>query len=364
MSQKSEVNSTPIKIRTLTTSDLPRIIHLLQGFQYPFGEDHYKWKYLECPWGSLTIIAEAGEEIVGHFGHVFRPFWIHDQQILFSMKADLLIRNDYQGKGIFTKLSHASLQALAKKDVHFTYGFPNEMSLLIDHAHGARSIGYLPLYVKILQMESVFEKLGKHCFLKPFSKGLSLFFRSHAADYFESLEVKEVTNFPDSVDLLWNSVLTNSRRSYQNIGLRTNKFLKWRFLSCPDREYQLVIINDLQGVLRGYAILRVVEVLGLKEGVIVDIFHAPFDREGCMALLSHTHEFFNKSDVDLIVCLLTDSYTCLPETLRRCGFRRFTKRFNPRPQAATMQNTTLKVIVPGILNQQQWYLTLADSDFF
>lgn len=361
-SQNSEDDLPPVDIRLMKPSDIPHIIRLIQDFEYPFEEEHYRWKYFHSPWSNITLVAEAGDEIIGHHGTIFRPFMVQNQQLLIGLKADLIIRPEYRGKGLFSKMISITKQEMVAKGLNYTYAFPNVMSFPRTQTLRMGSLGYQPLYIRILRIKTVLNKLGKFRFLTPFSRGFSLLFRSQVENKLESLEVREVSNYPDSLNLLWNKVISDPQRSYQIIGFRTKEFLEWRFKTCPDREYKLLLAIDQHDKLRGYIILRITEVLGLKEGVIVDIFHLPFDEVASTSLLSYVIDYCINNAVDLIACLLTDSLNCLHYVLPRHGFRRFTKRFNPVPCIVVVQHTSSKNVDPWMLESSRWFLTFADDD--
>ncbi|UCE15099.1 MAG: GNAT family N-acetyltransferase [Candidatus Heimdallarchaeota archaeon] len=360
--QKSNDGLPSIDIRYMKSSDIPQIINLIQAFEYPFGEEHYRWKYFQSPWNNITLVAEVNDEIIGHHGTILRPFWVQNQHLLIGLKADLIIRPEYRGRGLFSKMINITKQEMLSKGLDYTYAFPNVMSFPRSQTLQMGSLGYQPLYIKILQIKAVLRKLGKFRFLTPFSRGFSFFFRSRAKNKYESIEVKEVLNYPDSINHLWNEVIADPQRSYQIIGLRTKEFLEWRFKKCPDRDYKLILATDQQGKLRGYLILRITEVLGLKEGAIMDIFHSPFDQGASTSLLSYVINYCIDNSVDLIACLLTDSSNCLHQILPNHGFRRFTKRFNPVPCIVVIQHTSSKNVDPWMLKSNQWFLTFADDD--
>ena len=149
------------KVRVASSSDIPKIILLLQGFEYPFGEAHYRWKYQHCPWDSVAVVAESKGDIIGHFGHIFRPFWILNQQVQVGLTVDLIVQEEYRGKGVFSEMSHISLQMAAEKKVDFLYGFPNELSLPRNVKLNAKNMGYLPFYVKIINSKKY--RICKRC---------------------------------------------------------------------------------------------------------------------------------------------------------------------------------------------------------
>jgi len=357
-------NESSPEFQATKSSDIPQIIDLLQGFDYPFGEDHYRWKYLQCPWDSVSIVSKIETDVIAHQGFIIRPFLINNQQILLGLSGDSLVRADRRRKGLFSQLYEVARQSASDKDVQHTWGFPNKYTLPYALKTNTKIIGWLPLYLKILHTKPVIQRLSKSSVLPHLSGVLSLFFRSRSVTPPKTIKVKEVTSYPDSLDLLWDRVLADPRRQFQNIGLRTKKYLEWRFRSCPDREYRFIVANDQEGELRGYIVLRELDIDNLRVGAIMDIFHAPFDQETSTALISYAHEYFIKTDVDMIGCVLSDTPTCIPKTLRKHGFHRFIKRFNPRPWIAAIRPYPDSPVTPSLTDSRQWYITWAENDVF
>jgi len=119
----NNVSSFDIKLSKF--SNIPQIIDLIKGFEYPFSKEHYEWKYLQCPWDSVSIICEIENEVIGHCGNSIRPFLIKNQQRLLGLNADAIIKKDYRRKGVLSKIEPVIRQEGSKKGVEYNYAFPN-----------------------------------------------------------------------------------------------------------------------------------------------------------------------------------------------------------------------------------------------
>ena len=188
-------------------SDISKIIDLIQGFEYPFDEEHYKWKYLYCPWGSVSIISKTKDIITGHNGCIIRPFILKNQQTLLGLNSDGIIHEDYRRKGTFSKIEQVTRQHAAEKGVRYNYGFPNKFSFPFSLTVGYENIGYLPIYIKIVHINTVTKRMFKSLFAPFYSKALSLLFYSRFVAYPDTIKVKEVIDYPDSLDQLWDKCL-------------------------------------------------------------------------------------------------------------------------------------------------------------
>jgi GNAT superfamily N-acetyltransferase len=107
------------------------------------------WKHLENPFGASPMwVAVDGERIVG-----FRTFlrWELVQPsgaVVRAVRAvDTATDPDYQGQGIFTRLTLDALGALADEGVDLVFNTPNERSLPGYLKMGWREVGRLPVAV-------------------------------------------------------------------------------------------------------------------------------------------------------------------------------------------------------------------------
>jgi hypothetical protein len=344
--------------------ELDRIVELIQEFDYPFGREHFEWKYFDCPWGSVSVSAKKKDKIIGQLGYIIRPYIISGKQVLLCLSADAIVKRDLRKMGIYTGLHTMARDEALEKKVKYNIAFPNKNTYRAGQKAGYKNMGWIPVYLKALNMKNVLNSTGKTG-LAPFA-GIAkkVMFRDKKPKISESFKVTEVKTVPKDLDRLWADILADPDRKFENIGLRTKEFLEWRFFKCPDRDYKFVVAKDENNNLRGYIILVEASVEVLTEGVIVDIFHKPNDKETCLALISYATNVFTKAGLDIIGFLWSDTSSCIPDCLRSFGYGRFVKRFNPRPWPVFLRDTNLKPIPPKVLNPKNWFLSWADCDVF
>ncbi len=364
ISQINNNRQVKFEVYSSKRAELARIVELIQEFDYPFGVEHFDWKYFQGPWDSISISAKVEDNIIGQLGLIIRPYMIDGQQTFISLSADAIVREDLRGLGVYSSLHTKARQETILKAIKYNLAFPNKNTYQAGLKIGYSNMGWIPVYLKILNLKKVLEVLNKPRLGTFANSTQSLLFRKKSVKISDSIDLKEVEVYPTTLDKLWQEVLNDPDKRFQNIGFRTKKFLEWRFGKCPDRTYHFVTATDPSGKLRGYIVYIKAAVEGLEEGVIVDIFHTPFDVEACNALVSSATEYFIDADMDIIGYLWSDTPSCIPKCLKKFGFRRFVKRFNPRPWAVFLRDTALKPIAPSLLDPKKWFISWADCDVF
>ena len=121
------------RIRPGTAEDLPAILTLMKASlgeaSIPRTTRYWSWKHEENPFGpSYFWVAEAGRDLIGL--RVFmRWTWRHDGRPVHAVRAvDTATHPDWQGRGIFKKLTLALAEDLAKRAVSFVFNTPNDSS--------------------------------------------------------------------------------------------------------------------------------------------------------------------------------------------------------------------------------------------
>ena len=123
-----------IEIRESTFEDIPQIIEVLKASLGEVSskktEAVWKYKHLDNPFGkSLVLIAVKGDLIIG-----VRAFmkwkWQLGNEDLFAYRAvDTATHPDYQGKGIFKKLTLEAVEIARRQENSFIFNTPNSQSL-------------------------------------------------------------------------------------------------------------------------------------------------------------------------------------------------------------------------------------------
>jgi GNAT superfamily N-acetyltransferase len=240
-----------MNFRSGIPADIPAIVDLLKSTLgeelIPKSEKLWNWKHLQNPFGqSPIILAEDKGQLVGL--RAFLPWeWEFNGKTYMALRAvDTAVHPDYQGKGIFTKLTTALLQQSQEAGYSFIFNTPNNKSL--------------PGYLKM-----GWEKVGK--------LPVQLAFNS-----FKSPPLQAEN--PELNKLKFEQLIQTAY-SYQK-GIRTKlsaDFLLWRYGDCPIATYGMA--TDAKTYLLLYRLkssaskleLRIVEVLGLNQGILPDTKH-------------------------------------------------------------------------------------------
>lgn len=203
-----------MKIRKAERSDIPGIIDVLKA---SLGEVSSKktgvvwnFKHQNNPFGeSLVLVAEDHEKIVGVRAFM-RWQWKKGKVNYSAFRAvDTATHPDYQGKGIFKKLTLEALQVGKKNGDHFVFNTPNQQS----------KPGYLKMGWKEI------DKVFIHIIPIP-----SFFIRSKKVQEQYSIELNE------SGDLFhkWDYLLSKRDIIYTP---KNEEFLRWRYFNNPMQKY-------------------------------------------------------------------------------------------------------------------------------
>ncbi|EJF08474.1 GNAT family N-acetyltransferase [Pontibacter sp. BAB1700] len=122
-----------MQIRKGTKADIPAIVELLKSSLgeglIQKSEGLWNWKHVENPHGaSPVLVAEADGQVVGVRAFL-RWQWQYKGQVLQAIRAvDTATHPDFQGKGIFKKLTLQGLEDAKRQGIHLVYNTPNESS--------------------------------------------------------------------------------------------------------------------------------------------------------------------------------------------------------------------------------------------
>jgi GNAT superfamily N-acetyltransferase len=142
-----------VAIRAAEDADLPAILELLESSlgwvpdaQY---EAFYRWKHEANPFGaSPSWVAHDGGRIVG-LRVWLRWRFVRDGQRWDAVRAvDTATHPEYQGRGIFQRLTLSSLDELQREGVAHVFNTPNEQSRPGYLKMGWHEVGTLPVAVR------------------------------------------------------------------------------------------------------------------------------------------------------------------------------------------------------------------------
>ncbi|MBX0333248.1 GNAT family N-acetyltransferase [Pontibacter sp. HSC-14F20] len=143
-----------MKIRKGTESDIPAIVELLKSSLgeglIQKSEKLWNWKHVNNPHGASPIlVAEQDGQVVGVRAFL-RWQWKYKGQVFQAIRAvDTATHPEFQGKGIFKKLTLQGLNDALDEGIHLVYNTPNESSKPGYLKMGWVDIGRMALKLKV-----------------------------------------------------------------------------------------------------------------------------------------------------------------------------------------------------------------------
>jgi N-acetylglutamate synthase-like GNAT family acetyltransferase len=310
-------------VRNATSEDIPAIVVLLQQSLgeglLKKSEDTWNFKHNKNPFGiSYVLLAFVGEELVG-----VRAFmkwkWQFGTQYWTAYRAvDTATHPDYQGKGIFKKLTLQALDDIQKEDETFVFNTPNNNS----------RPGYLKMGWKIV------DKIELAVVPTPFY--IFQFFFNKAN--FQ----KAITN--TQLDLICNDY--NSQLSKKNL-LFTPKsaaYLRWRYEENPLQDY--VVFSSTEWYLAFY----VKKHRFFNELRVVESISSDLNR--CRKQMQHAIlRFAFQNKCGLITTSNKDLFRC-----------KIYGKFGPKLTIRTLTKDSF--FTNSVYTIKRWYYSLGDLELF
>jgi hypothetical protein len=189
----------------------------------PKSEAYFIWKHFKNPFGkSIIYLAKENNKIVG-----IRAFmhwnWTDKDNLITSVRAvDTATHPDFQGKGIFSKLTLEAVKKSIDEKIGFVFNTPNPISMIGYLKLGWYSIGRMPVY-----------------FMPNFS--IPHFYISDKVnEVYNSYSAK---NAIDQLPLNWQ---LKSSKDIMDTPL-TKDYLYWRYVDCPVAQYGAIVIPNQYG---------------------------------------------------------------------------------------------------------------------
>ncbi len=142
-----------LTVRQASDDDLPHILELLESSLGWVPDEQYaafyRWKHHQNPFGrSPAWVALDGERIVGLRVWLRWRFRRRGRTWQAVRAVDTATHPDYQGRGIFRRLTTSSLEVLTAEGVSHVFNTPNEQSRPGYLKMGWEQVGKLPVGVR------------------------------------------------------------------------------------------------------------------------------------------------------------------------------------------------------------------------
>jgi Acetyltransferase (GNAT) domain len=333
------------------------------------GADFWEWQFAQQPGNRMGVwLAEFEGQIVGQLPtNIVRMKW-GSRERLAALVIDLMVHPAHRNKSLFVKLCRVANVEMTNTGIGISAGLPNKNS----YASAVRFLKYHPVCQIPLLILPL--RWGRLLAQAKIPKGIAGPLGALAAagrrltilpgPTSGSVSVREVTQFPEAIDELWERVsgVSGVPGLSRIWTVRDRAYLTWRYSQCPTRTYR-IYLAEADGKLNGYLVTRTFVRDGLKTGAVMDLLVEPGHREAANALIASAVTQFRVENVDAAIALMQRDELLYPALVRR-GFFRIPERFNPRTF-----NFVCRVLAPELperefYNPQSWFLTLGDYDVY
>jgi GNAT superfamily N-acetyltransferase len=313
----------------------------------------WRWEFLEAPDGQgLIYIVEDGGKIVGHFADIPRRFSIQGEPILGTLSLDLMVHPDYWRRGIFEALGHYGIERVRKENGLFLMAFPIRRETI----HGLKKIGWekvvkLPVLVYPIRFSGIINRYLHFPLMSLVAGGAArflyqLFYRSKRRNGTREIEVEEMDSLDGPFDDFWQEALS----LYPVMGVRNRDYLTWRYLQHPTRTYTIYRAKQ-SGEMKGYIVLRKVELLNFNSAAIVDLL--ALDEATLAALVKKGIQHSQRKGTDLLAFMVPQDHS-YDKFLRKSGFLASPKTF----QFMAYFHSKAEILH----SPEKWYVNWGDTD--
>lgn len=283
--------------------------------------DHWKWKYLDNPYGKISIaVALDSEKIIGCVHTGYRKINVDGQIILGGQAMDGVIHPDYRGKGVYN-LVHKLMNNKRQKDGVIIGTGITRNPIIIERALRRGTLRFPHAVLSMYRIQDVDLHLKMRApevswIKKTGYKGLQFFqtlYSTRIRD--DDFDVLVGGYFDDRVDVFWDDL----KDKYSFIVERNLDYLTWRYSDLRGGKYDTIQVFQ-DGVLVGYSVLRVNEYQeDYPLGYIVDLIAFPLDVLVQEKLVRESIDFFDERNVNVIMSFVVKGHP-FENTMKKFGF--------------------------------------------
>ncbi|RYZ08840.1 MAG: GNAT family N-acetyltransferase [Myxococcales bacterium] len=252
-----------LQLRVANDADLPSVLELMRQAlgegNIPRTREFFDWKHRESPFGPSPIwLAEERSRLVGL--RIFMPWrfrWGAGQESRAVRAVDTATHPDFQGRGIFKRLTLELVEQVRRDGVDFIFNTPNEKSRPGYLKMGWSIAGVAPLFVRP-------EASSRLVF-----KALRISRAPASAEVSGGSELTRWLAEADGHGLMARAATASSPRHYRTP--KSLQYLTWRYVRCPAATYHGATPDPE----RALVIYRVRERGGLRELSISELLFEP-----------------------------------------------------------------------------------------
>jgi len=287
----------------------------------------WRWEFMEAPDGKGFIyLVRDGDQIIAHFADIPRRFSINGETALATLSLDLMVHPDYRREGLFMAMGRYGARRVSQENGLFRMAFPIRPETI----KGLIKIGWekvvlLPVIVRPIRFGGIVNRYLRFKPLCLLLGGLAagayfLLFGWRKGKNPEGIQIEEAVRLDEDFD----DFLEVASRLYPAMGIRTRQYLDWRYVQHPTRRYTIYRAIE-KGKMKGYIVLRKVELLGFNSAVIVDLL--ALDEGTLHALVDKGDWHSREVAADLLGFMVPKTHPYY-KSLKRWGFLRSPKTFS------------------------------------
>lgn len=319
------------------------------------GYEKWHWKYIENPFFSghdlpAWVCTSEDAKTAGHLGAIPAVLKAGEQKINAAWAVDFIILPEYRRKGLGMALVKEANQHF---DAFLAIG-GTDMSSNLFTKMGWILLGYVPYYIKVLDLKALFKYKIKNLLIRiillmavsPYIKICN--YLKRPVEH-RDIKIRVIDSFDEGAELFWKEI----EHFYKIIIPRDKAYLNWKYDAQPGMHY-VKFRADRNNRLCGYIVVRVIKTgASNAEGLIADIIAKPDDKNAVNALILAALNYFKSENCLIARCSINDKN--IEKVIAGCGF------IKRRPQMRFLIKKNLDGL-ENIYKLEDWHITAGDSD--
>lgn len=317
-------------------------------------------QYFKNPSGDavISLAVDTDGTLAGQYSVCPVRVKAFDEEASCTLSLNTLTKASHRGQGIFTKLAEETYDQI-KNTALFCYGMPNQNSYKgFLTKLNFKEIGVLSLFLKPLKPSKMVREYLHSKFLSRLALPMDLIFKlrglRNPSQEYKIIEVTEENL--DLMDRFWAGV----KSKYPVIFVRDSKFIRWRYLELPLREYSLYTVLH-RGDPVAFSAGRIIEVSNMNCGMLADFLVMPGAEAAGKMLLEFLGKKFSDNGASLMGGLMRKSAQ-EAAIMKNSGFYLCPKAFEPQPFPLIVRLFDEKLQQTEIMDFNQWFFTMGDYD--
>lgn len=287
-----------------------------------FSEDYWRWKFQQGPDGeAISRLALDGKRVVALVAAIPHRFEINSGDVIGACVTHALRLPGYETRGGgWLKVARQAYLEGEKSDVSLFYGITNRVTQVASRAVGFHSVGAVidlrrPLdfryffgeRVKNQQVAGVLGAVGNLV--------LKLVYRTGKPKLPAGWRLSDAKGFDARFDRLWQTI----KDEFPVCVARNSSYLNWRYKDTPDILYEIIVLEDAEGRVLGFVVLRADQRETGLRGHIVDLVASPQEPQVYGTLIRAAVERFRSKRAAVVHCWMLP-HVRFYKSFRRLGF--------------------------------------------